>query len=330
MTEGKPLVAPAPVRRGRALGWLALVAGIYLLALWYFDRDRQVLSRLRELASPLCGCVALVLASYGFRYQRWHTVLRVQGYPVAWRSGLVAYLAGFAFTASPGKAGELLRIRYFSRLGVPARATLSAFVYERALDLLVITLLGIGAATLVPLFGVFVGIVLSLVLALYVVACWPCLQRCAAAVIDRLPGPPLRRLAHFLLNGASGLRPLLTPGLTLASTLYGAVAWLLTAAAFAWLCHALDIALPWQYAMAIYPLAMLIGALSFVPGGVGTTEAAIVLMLTATGAGVEVALAVAIGIRLASLWLAVAVGMLAMSALETQQPRRIDRGECDS
>jgi uncharacterized protein (TIRG00374 family) len=76
--------------------------------------------------------------------------------------------------------------------------------------------------------------------------------------------------------------------------------------------------MPWQYAVAIYPLAMLIGALSFVPGGVGTTEAAIVLMLTAAGAGVEAALAVAIGIRLVSLWLAVAVGMLAMSVLEAQ------------
>lgn len=318
MAEGNPLAAPAPIRRGRALGWLALIAGIYLLALWYFDRDKQVLSRLRELAGPLCACVALVLTSYVFRYQRWHTVLRVQGHPVVWRAGMMAYLAGFAFTASPGKAGELLRIRYFSRLGVPARTTLTTFVYERALDLLVITLLAVGAAALVPLFGVFVGIVLGAVLALCLVACWPWLQQRAAAVIGRLPGAALRRLAHFLLDGASALRPLFTPGLTLASTLYGAVAWLLTAAAFAWLCHALGITLSWQYAVAIYPLAMLIGALSFVPGGVGTTEAAIVLMLTATGAGIDVALAVAIGIRLASLWLAVAVGMLALSVLEAQ------------
>lgn len=61
---------------------------------------------------------------------------------------------------------------------------------------------------------------------------------------------------------------------------------------------------------------MLIGALSFVPGGVGTTEAAIVLMLGATGVPMETALTVAIGIRLVSLWLAVLVGMLAMLALE--------------
>ena len=67
---------------------------------------------------------------------------------------------------------------------------------------------------------------------------------------------------------------------------------------------------------------MLIGALSFVPGGVGTTEAAIVVMLGANGVSADTALAVAIGIRLVSLWLAVLVGMLAMAALELTARRR--------
>lgn len=319
MTEGTSPAAPAPPRRGRALGWLAGIASVYLLALWYLDRDKHVLSRLGDLAGPLAVCALLVLCSYLLRYQRWHVLLRVQGHPVAsWRAGLVAYLAGFAFTASPGKAGELLRIRYFSRLGIPSRATLATFVYERGLDLAVITLLGTGAAGLVPLFGALTGIVMILLVGLCLLAAWPRLQALARAVIARLPGPRVRQLCGFLLDGVCGLRPLLRPGLTLASTAYGAAAWLLTAAAFAWLCHCLGIALSWQHALAIYPLAMLVGALSFVPGGVGTTEAAIVLMLTSTGAGLEVAVAAAIGIRLASLWLAVVVGMLAMGSLEAR------------
>ncbi|MBN4953517.1 TIGR00374 family protein [Stenotrophomonas maltophilia] len=309
-----------PIRRGRALAWLTLVAGIYLLGLWYVDRDKQILTRLQALALPLCGCVALVLASYGFRHLRWHMLLRAQGQPTGWRAGLLAYLAGFAFTASPGKAGELLRIRYFSRLGVPAQVTLTTFIYERALDLLVITALSLGAAHLIPLFGVLATVVLCLVLALCLVACLSPLQRAAIAVIDRLPGQPVRRLARFLVAGTTSLRPLLRPGLTAASTACGLAAWLLTSAAFAWLCYALGIVLAWQYALAIYPLAMLIGALSFVPGGVGTTEAAIVLMLAASGADLDTALAAAIGIRLASMWLAVAVGMAATVALEARTP----------
>ncbi|ELC7364397.1 flippase-like domain-containing protein [Stenotrophomonas maltophilia] len=319
MSESLSTTAP-PIRRGRALVWLTLIASVYLLGLWYVDRDKQILTRLQALALPLAGCAVLVLASYGVRYLRWRMLLSAQRQRTGWGAGILAYLAGFAFTASPGKAGELLRIRYFSRLGVPAQVTLTTFIYERALDLLVITGLSLAAAHLVPLFGVLANIVLCLVVALCLLACAPRLQRLASAFVNRLPGQPLRRLARFLMGGAISLRPLLRPGLTVASTVCGALAWLLTAAAFAWLCNALDIVLPWQYAMAIYPLAMLIGALSFVPGGVGTTEAAIVLMLAASGAEPDAALAAAIGIRLASLWLAVAVGMIAAAVLETRGP----------
>jgi len=288
-----------------------------LLALWYFDRDKHVLSRLSQLAAPLCGCVVLVLCSYLVRYQRWHTVLRAQGHRVPWRSGLYAYLAGFAFTASPGKAGELLRIRYFYRLGVPASVTLATFIYERALDLLIIAALATLAAQLIPLFGALVGVVLALVLALFLLAYSRRLQAAASRVAPS-PGVGVRRLAVFLLDGFRALRPLLRPGLTLGSAAYGSASWLLTSAAFAWLCRAQGIDLAWQHALAIYPMAMLVGALSFVPGGVGTTEAAIVLMLASRGVALDVGLTVAIGIRLASLWLAVAIGMLAMTGLETR------------
>lgn len=322
MSDGASSIPPAPPRRGRAVGWLTGVATVYLVVLWYLDRDKNILSRLGDLAGPLMLCAGAVLASYGFRYQRWHMLLRAQGYPVSpWRSGLVAYLAGFAFTASPGKAGELLRIRYFSRMGVPSRTTLATFVYERALDLIVIALLATGAAGLVPLFGVLIGVVLAVVAGLFLVACWPSLQQVARAVVARLPGQRLRRLCAFLLDGICALRPLLRPGLTIASTAHGAAAWLLTAVAFAWLCQSLGIVLTWQHALAIYPLAMLVGALSFVPGGVGTTEAAIVMMLASVGAGLDEALAAAIGIRLASLWLAVVVGMMAMAGLEGRPSR---------
>ncbi|WP_414606452.1 lysylphosphatidylglycerol synthase transmembrane domain-containing protein [Stenotrophomonas pavanii] len=312
--------SPAPVkpaRRSRAGLWVAATAAAYLAVLWYIDRDRNILLQLAAQASTLLLCSALVLASYVFRYQRWRAVLAAQGlHPHSWGRGALAYLAGFAFTASPGKAGELLRIRYFGWQGIPASATLATFIFERALDLLVITALAIGAAHLIPAFGALAGIILGVLLVLALLGCWPPLALTAHRIIEHLPGSPVRRLGHFLVSGAGALGPLLHVRLLLPASLQGAAAWLLTATAFALLCQALGIALPWPLALGIYPLAMLVGALSFVPGGVGTTEAAIVVMLGASGVAVDTALTVAIGIRLVSLWLAVAVGMLAMAFLE--------------
>jgi uncharacterized protein (TIRG00374 family) len=69
-------------------------------------------------------------------------------------------------------------------------------------------------------------------------------------------------------------------------------------------------------AFGIYPLAMLVGALSFVPGGVGTTELAIVLMLDRLGIATADAIAVAVAARLVTLWYAIVVGALAMLRAE--------------
>lgn len=317
------LPSPPDTTQKRSLVFLGVVAVGYLALLVTLDRGTGILSRLSELFLPLTVCAALVLLSFAVRYQRWHAALSAQGHPVRpWWIGLRAYLAGFAFTASPGKAGELLRIRYFGRFRVPPRTVLGTFIYERGIDLLIIVVLGLGAATLIPAFGLLVGVVLGFLLVLGLAISWPWLHTLLDSVAARLPGRRVRQLAGFLLGGARDARPLLRPRTLAPGLALGALAWTLTAAAFAYLCHAMGIPLAWQHALGIYPVAMLAGAASFVPGGVGTTEAAIVVMLGALGTSLDIALAAAVGIRLVSLWMAVAVGMLAMLSLEMPAGRQ--------
>lgn len=52
------------------------------------------------------GLAAVAFASYGLRYARWHWLLRRAGHGVPAMPGFAGYLAGFAFTATPGKVGE--------------------------------------------------------------------------------------------------------------------------------------------------------------------------------------------------------------------------------
>lgn len=76
-------------------------------------------------------------------------------------------------------------------------------------------------------------------------------------------------------------------------------------------------AVPPLAAFALYPLALLIGAASMVPGGIGTTEAAIVFLLHSHGATFDTSALAAIGMRLTTLWLAIALGLFAIPTLET-------------
>jgi glycosyltransferase 2 family protein len=310
------------VRQRRSALIMLATGTVYLAVLLLLDRSNGILARLAQHGQPLIVCGGLVLASFVVRHQRWRMALQAQGQTsFGWLASLRAYIAGFAFTVSPGKAGELVRMRYFARMSVPPAGTVAAFIYERGLDLAVLVVLSIGASSLVPAFGILAWVVLAFLTTLCAVACWPRVQPTLTSLASHIPGVRIRTLAYHLVEGLALVRPLLRPKTLINGAALGTLAWLLTAAAFAWLCHSFDLRLTWQHALGIYPLAMLAGAISFVPGGVGTTEAAIVLMLTALGIPLDVSLTVAVGIRLATLWLAILLGMLAMISLEVRSVR---------
>ncbi|KAB7765811.1 lysylphosphatidylglycerol synthase transmembrane domain-containing protein [Xanthomonas maliensis] len=301
-----------------------IVCAAYVAALVWIDRGNGTFARLGEVGHLLALATLPVSASYLFRYWRWRWLLRRQGNAIPWWPGLAGYLAGFALTATPAKAGELMRLRYFARLGVPAPRTLAIFVFERASDLLIILSVSLLAAPVFPALGTLAAIVLGGVLVLFGAAAWPALLDWLARLGERLPGRWLRASTRFCLAAALELRSCLGLRSMAQSLFAGSLAWGLISCVFAGLCLALGLTLDPIVALGIYPLAMLVGAVSFVPGGVGTTELAIVLMLERLGVGTADAIAVAVAARLVTLWYAVVVGALALLSAELGVRREAD------
>ena len=99
--------------------------------------------------------------------------------------------------------------------------------------------------------------------------------------------------------------------LVLASALIISIfAWGAEALAFYWILEFMGADIPLQIAIFIYALAMLAGAVSFMPGGLGGAEAVMVGLLTWKGMPVPDAVAATVLIRLATLWFAVAIGAI--------------------
>ncbi len=136
-----------------------------------------------------------------------------------------------------------------------------------------------------------------------------------------MAGGLLERAARFLIALIGELRICLQWRSMAVGLLSGGLAWSLTSLIFVGICSAMGVQVSLVVLFGIYPLAMLVGALSFVPGGVGTTELAIVLMLGRLGIPMPEALAVAIGVRLVTLWFAIALGALSLLVLESGSQR---------
>jgi uncharacterized protein (TIRG00374 family) len=91
------------------------------------------------------------------------------------------------------------------------------------------------------------------------------------------------------------------------------MAWMAQGVSLYLIVHALGYELAASIVVAIYCLSILAGAASFIPGGLGATEAAMVLLLSAAGVGQTDAITASLISRSLTLWLAVGIGVCCMT-----------------
>lgn len=300
----------------------AILTGCYVAALVWLE-SRRDLDGLGQLAMAVPVMLTLAAVGWVARATRWLWLLGRAGHRPPVAPAALAYVAGFAFTATPGKIGELVRMRYFGSLGVPPWRVLSAFVYERACDLLIVLLLAsmaFGQSTLLRTALFFVA---AVVLSTALFAWRPGLLTHFATRLSLIGWPRLGRLFRMLRDGLAGCSIWMTPLDLLVSVVLALCAWGTTSLALVWLLHATGHPLPLGISLSIYPLAMLVGAASMLPGGVGTTEGTIITILVSHEVPWRAAAACALGVRLATLWFAVAAGLLAAARLEYRLTRAL-------
>lgn len=312
-------------RRGleRALifGLVALVAlGLFGLAqATGWAELRAQISRLGP--AQIAALLALSLANYGLRALRWHGFARALGLKVTPGQSLVHFLGGFAFSVTPGRLGELVRMRWIGReTGWPAERTAPLALMDRAQDLAATAvILGLGLAFGWTGSALALPVVLLALLAAYV-AVHPRLLHLAAGLGYRLT----RRFARIfarLRRAARSLARFRRPGLVLGGLALGVIGWM----AEAWAFHLLltwlgaDIAL-WR-AVSIFVFAMIAGGLTGAPGGIGGAEAAMLALLSLEGVPLEIAIPATAIIRVTTLWFAIGLGLAVMPLAERRAAR---------
>jgi len=306
------------MRFRKVLAGYGLILLLYLVVLLMADKSKGFFEYGPVALAQLPVLISLALLSYGLRYVRWYCLLKWSGYPGPVLGGWWAYLSGFALTATPGKVGELLRIRYFGRLGVSADRVMSAFVFERALDLIVVFALAAIFIADVRMFWLAASFVSLFLVALVVAGLYPEILMRLSVFCVQNQWMKFSRLFEFLAKVLRSCRACIKPWPMVISLTIGAAAWLLTSFAFVYLLNRLDIQMPWLAALSTYPMAMLAGAASMLPGGVGSTEAAIVLQLKWHNIDTSTALLVAVVIRLGTMWFSAFCGFIAILIQEVQ------------
>lgn len=298
--------------RLRALVLSIVVAAAGYLAFSLWGGWKEVVAAFVQIG--LVGtliALSLSLVNYGLRFCRWQLYLSQLGHAVAWPPSLRIYLSGFALTTTPGKAGEAFRGVLLKQRGVPYPVTFAAFISERLSDLVAIVLLTlVGLAQYPQARGIVLAGVLGIVVVLACLSSKTLLDWLHRWASER-QGKLMALVAHAseMLGGA---RRCHRPGLLGVATVISVIAWGSEALAFYWMLGWLDADISLSFAIFVYALSMLAGALSFLPGGLGSAEAVMVSLLVLKGMTMPAAIAATVFIRLATLWFAVLIGLVAL------------------
>ena len=260
--------------------------------------------------------LGLSLLNYLLRFGRWQMYLVRLGHVLPPARHLMSYVAGFAFTTTPGKMGEAVRSVYLRPYGVGYVDSLATLFVERFLDLLAVMVLGL----LVVRFFSDVWwpsiCAAALMVAIFAAVSRPTLQQLFTARLHRSSSPRLRRFGDHLGSLIRSSETLLRPRLLACGVLLGLISWAAEGFGFYLILRDLGVELATSVAIGVYAAGVLIGAVSFLPGGLGSTEAAMVVMLSVLGVDLSTSIAATIICRVATLWFAVVLGFCALASLE--------------
>lgn len=301
--------------RYRAVIWSVLLAAVGYLGFALWSGWQEVLSAVAKVGF-LGVVIALLLSmvNYGLRFIRWQMYLRAMGHPVPWWPSLKIYLAGFALTTTPGKAGEALRGVLLKAWGVPYPTSFAAFLSERLSDLLAVVVLTLVGLTIYPAAQpLILAGALALTVIFVVLSSGRLLRKLHGVTRGNSRLPTMaRHLFEILLEA----RRCQSPKLLSVATWLSFVAWSAEAWAFSLILQWMGLQVSLYFAVFVYAISMLAGALSFMPGGLGGAEAVMIGLLTVSGALLSNAIAATVLIRLITLWFAVAIGIVNFGLLQ--------------
>ncbi|MES2664224.1 MAG: lysylphosphatidylglycerol synthase transmembrane domain-containing protein [Pseudomonadota bacterium] len=282
------------------------------------ETDAIVASIKRLSPAVIIGVFALSLLNYALRFVRYHGYMKYLGDHVPIRKNILYYLAGFALTTTPGKAGESIRALYLHKHKVPVEHSFAVLFVERIQDLVAVLFLAMLALISLPQFHWILWTGLGLITTLLIII----QVRSFPHYLERLGqarGGWLLKVSQFTSMLFKRSQKLLEFRPLLAGLIIGLLAWSAEAYGFILLIKDLGYDSPALFLAGIYAAAMLVGAISFLPGGLGSAEATMTLLLLGIGITHADSVSATLICRIATLWFAVFIGVAVMTYLESKQ-----------
>lgn len=311
-----PSFVPAQMR-GRRRRDFALLGGLFVAVLiglgglaaatgW-----QETIDQLQKLGLwQVVILLALSLVNYVLRAVRWHFFAKCLGLPTDLWQNTRHFVGGFAMSVTPGRIGELIRMRWIKReTGWTFERTAPLALVDRASDLAAMALI-LGATIALSSGKVAYAFpVTFLALTAAIIVTRPVLLSGLANGFYRTTGLFARVMVRIRRASVS-LGAFSTPKTMIVTVGLGLIGWFSEGYAFYLLLMWMDADIGFWMAIMIFVFSTLAGGLTGAPGGIGGAEAAMIALLLMEGIAPEIALPATAVIRITTLWFAIIIGLV--------------------
>lgn len=308
-----------PLITGLLIGFLVFVA---LLLLADMREVAQAFSRMElRLLPPI---LLLAPLNYLFRYFKWNYYLKLSGIHPQPRMNRLIFMSGLSMTVTPGKLGELLKCYLLKEhVNAPISRTSSIVMAERVTDALSMVILASLGFLAFPYGGGVIPVVAVAAILIITVLFFhldPLFQYLTTKAAWLNKSKYLQRGLFFLANFQRSAKLLLAPSGLLFAVGIGVVSWSFEGFVVYLAVQALGGEISVLASIFVVSFSSLLGAVSFLPGGLGVAEGSIMALLLLMGLESEMAAATTIITRVSTLWLGVFIGLAGLALARKELP----------
>ena len=293
---------------------LIIICTIALYTIFLFVPDfnliQEKISNFKINYLPLI--LVIVSASWIPIILKWHFLLRTCGIEIPLAKSIAVFLSGMFFEVTPGKIGGLMKSQILkTSSNIPRTKTAPIVLVEKVYDFIgaiVASIIGIIILGMEP-YLIIIGI-----LVLSTIFFFMYYGPASELFFNRITKTKFfSKYAKNMSEFHQTIQKTTNVKIATICILLAVAYWFIVSSAVYYVLIGFDIdALNYLKVLAIYATSTLLGAISFIPGGIGVTEGTLTGLLTLEGIDVSTALILSVMIRLLTLWYSVFIGFIAL------------------
>ena len=254
----------------------------------------------------------LVTASWCPVFIKWHFLLKNCEIDIPLTRSITVFLSGLAFDITPGNLGALMKSQILkTSFNIPRTKTAPIVLVEKVYDLIGAILASIAG---IIILGMDVYLIIIAILVLAMVFFFLYYSPASELFFKRVT--KIKFFSKYVENISEFNKTVQKSTNVKVATiciLLAVTYWLIVSAAVYYTLIGVDInILDYLKVLSIYATSILLGAVSFIPGGVGITEGALAGLFTLEGIDVSTALILSVIIRIFVLWYSVSIGFISL------------------